>query len=272
MSAALPQVNPSPFDAIAADYDRVFSHAQIGQAQRSVVWKELEKSFRRGDCVLEIGCGTGVDACFLAERGIEVVACDSSPRMIAVTAHKVAVKGLKLVVRPRLLAAEQIGQLRNSGPFDGAFSNFGALNCLRDLAPFVEDLGAFLKPGAPLLLCLMGPFCLWEAVWYLAQGNTQKAFRRVRQEKVIAQIAKGSPVEVYYPSVGSLKRTFAPHFRLQAIKGVGVLVPPSYMESWVGRFPRLFQFSVRADRWLGRIAGIRLLADHILLKFERKHA
>src|SRR5579863_1932910 len=102
MAVAPAQIYTAPFDAIAERYDETFTTSKIGKAQRSSVWKELEKAFRPGDRVLEIGCGTGVDACFLAERGVTVVACDSSPRMIAVTSHRVKESEKNSLVRPHL--------------------------------------------------------------------------------------------------------------------------------------------------------------------------
>ena len=70
-------------------YDETFTASKIGRAQRASVWKELGRAFRSGDRVLEIGCGTGVDACFLGDRGVSVIACDSSPQMVAVTTRRV---------------------------------------------------------------------------------------------------------------------------------------------------------------------------------------
>lgn len=65
MSAIQQQAYSAPFDAVAARYDETFTRSLIGQAQRSAVWRELEKTFHPGDRILEVGCGTGVDACFL---------------------------------------------------------------------------------------------------------------------------------------------------------------------------------------------------------------
>src|SRR5215472_13401162 len=73
---------PAPFDTVADCYDEIFTISKIGQAQRASVWKELEKTFHSGDRILELGCGTGIDACFLAQRGVAVVACDASSQMI----------------------------------------------------------------------------------------------------------------------------------------------------------------------------------------------
>ncbi len=264
------QISAAPFDAIAERYDETFTTSQVGQAQRASVWRELEKAFRRGDRVLEIGCGTGVDACFLADHEVTVVACDSSPRMIGVATRRVTEGGKLDLVHPRLLAAEDIAGLQNSGSFDGAFSNFGVLNCVADLQQFARDLAILLKPGATALLCWMGPCCLWEIAWYLAQGKPGKALRRFCRGGVIARLAEGATVRVRYPSVRSLARTFAPEFRLVSIKGIGVSVPPSYLEPWANRFPRLFELSMQADLLLGRCPGIRVLADHILLEFRRE--
>ena len=270
MAVAQAQMYAAPFDAVAERYDETFTTSKIGRAQRASVWRELEKAFHPGDRVLEIGCGTGVDACFLAERGVTVVACDRSPQMIAVASRRVKASGKDSLVYPQVLAAEDLASLGDGNLFDGAFSNFGALNCVEDLQQLVRDLAMLLKPGGTALLCWMGPCCLWEITWYLAQGNPGKAFRRFRRGGVTARLAEGATVRVHYPSIRSLARTFAPQFRLVSFLGIGVSVPPSYLETWANRFPRWFDLSVHADSFLGRCPGIRGFADHILLEFRRE--
>ena len=270
MGSAQAQLRASAFDAIAERYDETFTTSKVGQAQRIAVWSELEKAFRPGDRVLEIGCGTGVDACFLADQGVKVVACDSSPHMIGVATRRVAEGGKLSLIFPQLLAAENIAALRSSEPFDGAFSNFGALNCVEDLQQLARDLAILLKPCATALLCWMGSCCVWEIAWYLAHGKPDKAFRRFHRGGVTARLAEGAAVHVNYPSVRSLARTFAPDFCLVSVKGIGVSVPPSYLEPWANRFPHLFELSMQTDSLLGRCPGIRVLADHILLEFRRE--
>jgi ubiquinone/menaquinone biosynthesis C-methylase UbiE len=270
MASVQPEVYAAPFDAIADRYDDVFTDSRIGQAQRASVWRELQKMFHAGDRVLEIGCGTGVDACFLAERGVSVVACDNSSRMTEVAAHRIREAGKESFVQVRVLAAEEISNLGSDRLFDGAFSNFGALNCVEDLGTLARNLGRLLRPGATALLCLMGPCCMWEVAWYLAHGKAQKALRRLRLAGVTAKVGDGPPVHVIYPSVQSLVRTFAPEFRLQSLKGIGVAVPPSYIEPWIRRFPSVLRFGQRADVLLSRCPGVRTFADHILLRFERE--
>ena len=272
MSAAQSPLYSAPFDAVAASYDDTFTSSAIGRAQRSAVWRELEKTFGPGDRVLEIGCGTGVDACFLARRGVQVLACDSSSQMIAVASHRIRDEGFSHLVQPLLLSAEAIASLGGGDAFDGAFSNFGALNCIKDLQQFAINLAANLKPGATALLCWIGPFCFWEMVWYLGRGNPRKAFRRLNRDGVSAKLADGAFVQVRYPTVRQIARAFAPGFRLESIRGIGVAVPPSYVEKWAQRHPQLLRLFERSDSVLGRLPGTRLAADHVLVRLQRTHA
>lgn len=268
--SALPSHPPiAAFDAVADRYDRSFTESKIGRAQRAAVWEQLEKAFDPGDRVLEIGCGTGVDACFLASRAITVVACDNSPRMIRITERRVNHSRVQSFVQPRLLAAEELRSLRSAVRFDGAFSNFGALNCVDDLRSLASDLAGLLRPGAIALLCWMGPCCAWEIAWYLAQGRAKKAFRRLRRGGVTARLAEDAVVRVHYPSVRHICRMFLPEFRLKSLYGIGVSLPPSYVENWVASRPWWFGACAKADSVLGRCPGVRVLADHILLRFER---
>lgn len=261
-------ISRAPFDAVAEKYDEGFTFSKIGQAQRSAVWRELGRTFHAGDRILEIGSGTGVDACFLAERGVRVVACDSSPAMIQVAARRVREKGIN-AVDLRVLAAENLAEIRREAPFDGVFSNFGALNCVEDLQAVGEDLGHLLKPGGTALMCFLGPSCAWEVVWYLFKAKPRKAFRRWRSSGSTAELTPGSPLQVRYYGIRTLARIFAPSLRLRSWKGIGLLVPPSYVELFAKRFPALLKLAEWADIPLTRCPVIRSGSDHILLKFER---
>ena len=269
MSATQPKVFPAPFDAVASRYDDTFTSSIIGRAQRAAVWKELTRAFRPGDRVLEIGCGTGVDACHLGERGVEVLACDPSPEMIDVAEGSVRKRGLQAVVRTCVLRGEDIWSLPADQMFDGAFSNFGALNCVEDLAPVAKGLARLLRPGSSAVLCWMGPFCLWEMLSYLLRGNFAKAFRRLRLGGVSAKLGHQAFVQVRYPSVAALAKACTPQFRLRSVQGIGVAVPPSYLEPWARRHSRLIRWSEQFDDCFGRWPGFRSIGDHVLVRLER---
>jgi ubiquinone/menaquinone biosynthesis C-methylase UbiE len=260
----------SPFDAVAETYDEIFTLSRIGRAQREAVTRELDRVFSPGQRILEINCGTGVDALHLASRGIEVIACDSAPQMIAVARRKESRAWLNVPPDFRVLATEEIGTLAEEKPrFDGVFSNFAGLNCVRDLSAVANDLRDLVKPRARLVICLFGRFCIWEVLWYVGHGRPGKVFRRLRSNKSMAQLAPGVTVEVHYPSVRKLIRIFRPHFRLVRWKGVGIAVPPSYLEPLARRFRRTFKTAARLDRYFERFPLIRAGADHVLVTFER---
>jgi len=266
------QLDVSPFDGIAEHYDSIFTESPIGRAQRSSVWEELASVFPSGSHVLEIGCGTGVDACFLAERGVSVTACDRSREMVRMAEMQVrncSSRFQQASVLPRAMAAENIETMDRNHLFDGAFSNFGALNCVPDLRKFAKDLAAVLKQHALVVLCLMGPCCAWEMIWFLMHGQQKRAFRRLTSDAVEARVGEYGVISIRYPTVREMKCIFEPQFRLKGVKGVGLLVPPTYVADWAGRFPNCVNLARSADRFLSRCPGIRVLADHILLTFER---
>ena len=262
-------ISAAPFDHIAETYDAIFTDSLIGRAQRDSVWLELDRCFRPGQRILELNCGTGEDAVHAAERGVGVLACDAAPRMIEVARRRL--HSLRSGIRPefRVLATERISLLEGEGPFDGVFSNFGGLNCVEDLSAVARDLARLLVPGATALLCMLGRSAAWEIAWYMAQGKPRKALRRFQGGGSIARLTEGVTVRVHYPSVRAMSQLFAPQFRLIGLKGVGVTVPPSYVETLARRFPRVLLTLKQLDGWVSGLPVLRSLADHVLFEFKR---
>jgi len=258
----------APFDAVAATYDKRFSFSEVGRAQRASVWIEMDRAFSRSQRILEINCGTGVDAMRLANRGIEVLACDASPAMIQAAQRRLASNRTPAAVEFKCLPTEELSQLEADKPFDGALSNFAGLNCVHDLTGVAVNLARLLRPGANAVLCLFGRFCLWEIASYAFRLDFAKAFRRV-SPVVEAAIAPGATVKVHYWTVRSVRDAFAPHFRLRRCKGVGVIVPPTHLEALAVAFRRTFRMAAAMDPWLGRCPVVRTFADHVVLTFER---
>ena len=264
-----PAAGPAPFDALAERYDETFTASRIGTAQRDQVWLELDRVFVPGQRVLEINCGTGVDAVHLASRGVQVWACDSSWAMLDVAKRRVDSFRLGAEVHLQLLPTEQIGSLQPGPLFDGAFSNFGGLNCVEDIGAAARKLAALLRPGSPAVLCVMGRYVAWEVLWFMLQGRLNKAVRRLGSQPVRVRLG-GQLAACWYRSVRTLCRIFLPYFRLLRWRGIGVSIPPSYLERRASQFPKLMRALERADPYLGRTPLFRGLADHLLLTFERR--
>ncbi len=255
------------FDSLAEHYDDIFTSSLIGRAQRNAVWSVAAETFRNGDSILELNCGTGEDAFFLARIGASVFACDASERMIAVAKHRRGAEAPTSPVRFEVLPTERILEAWPLGSFDGAFSNFSGLNCVADIGEVVRQLSAMVKPGAPVLLCMSTRVCLWETLWFLSRGELRKAFRRWRGH-ASARLG-GFDVEVHYPTVGSLRKLFSPFFVLRGWTGVGIAVPPSYLEHLARRHPGILRWLSTIDERISGWPGFRGIGDHVLLRFER---
>ncbi|MEO8372081.1 MAG: methyltransferase domain-containing protein, partial [Candidatus Solibacter sp.] len=237
------------FDRMAADYDAQWTATPVGRAQRDQVWRVLDAMFPSGSRVLDVGCGTGEDALHLMARGVDVLAVDASQAMVAIAQSQ----GVATEVR----RAEDLVEL--AGTFDGAISNFGALNCVADLPSVARELGRVVRPGGRVAICLIGRCCLWESLYFGLRMQFRKAFRRRR-----ASSYRG--MTVYYPTVAEVRAAFAEGFELGEWRGVGLLVPPSYVKLPSGVVRAL----AACDRVLAGLPLLRAMADHRLFVLVRK--
>ena len=256
------------FDSIAPSYDDLFTRSMIGRAQRGAVWEILFDIFEEGAHILELNCGTGEDALFLARHDMSVVACDGSEGMIRTARKRLQEEDPDAPIQFELLPTEHLAQLHSGTLFDGALSNFSGLNCVSDLNQVAWNLASMVTPHAPVLICLSTRFCLVETLWFLFHGNFRKAFRRtpgVAHAKV-----SGYMVKVHYPTLREVRRSFSPWFRLRSCTGIGVAVPPSYLEPMIRKYPRLLGLLSWIDKRISRLPLLRIMGDHMLLHFERE--
>ncbi len=260
-----------PFDAVAADYDARFTDRPLGRRLRTVVWECLERSFRPGDRVIDLGCGTGEDAIWLARRGVAVTAVDTSSAMLEVARRKAEAAGVADRIEFVQMDLDGIGASSHpSGVpvWDGALADFGVLNCIADRRGLAAVLARWVRPGGHAVLVPMGPLCLWEIGWHLLHGRVRTAFRRLRSG-AWAPLGDGSTVRVWYPSPRRLRSEFAPYFRPVHTVGLGVLLPPTDLSRWVERRPRRLERLERWERRLRRLPLTAWLGDHYLMVFVR---
>jgi ubiquinone/menaquinone biosynthesis C-methylase UbiE len=266
-STALPHPAGLAFDSLAEPYDGMFTNSLVGRAQRDAVWNMASRTFQRGDRILELNCGTGEDALFLARLGISVFACDASEKMIAVANRRRSLEAPTSSVRFSVLPTEEIAVARLFGPFDGVFSNFSGLNCVSDIAAVAHHLATLVRPGGAALLCLSSRLCVWESCWFLIHGEAARAVRRWNGHTTAT--LGGMPVRIQYPTVRQLQNLFTPYFHLRSRTGIGVTVPPSYLESFVQRHPKFLSNLLAIDQVISGWPMFCSIGDHILLSFER---
>jgi ubiquinone/menaquinone biosynthesis C-methylase UbiE len=258
------------FDRLAASYDSTFTESLIGRAQRNVVWNALKRTFRAGDRVLELNCGTGEDAILLAGRGVSVVACDASDGMIEVARRRKAKQAPNGDVEFQLLRNEELGRLSDEAGFDGALSNFSGLNCVVYPRGVAEELGRLVRVGGTAVICVSTRVCLWEVAWHAAHANFGKALRRI-SGKTVARL-DGVAVPVWYPTIREWRRAFRPWFRIRSVRAVGLFVPPSYVEKFARSHAGLLGAAEKLDLVFAAWPVLRGIGDHVLLELQRTRA
>ena len=253
------------FESIAERFDERFGAWESVSAQRRAVRSVLARAFPRGARILELGGGTGEDALWLARQGYEVTLTDPSPSMVRIAAGKLRPLGLPA---PRVAAAERLGELaREPGRlYDGAFSNFAALNCVLDLATVGRGLAPLVRPGGRAMLVIFGVYSPGEWIVQLLKRDWRAAMRRFSRHAVHARLG-GREFFVRYHRRADVERAFAPWFRLESRRGIGVFVPPSAAEPWITRQPRLLAALERIDRIVGR--PLATFGDHVLYTLVR---
>lgn len=241
---------PSPalhaFDEEAPGYAARWGADPLVRMLRARVLAACAEHFEVGTTVLDVGCGPGLDAEVLLGLGYGVVGVDASPAMVArARARGVDARVLDMACLDRL-----------EGVYDGALSDFGAVNCLPSLRPLGEGLAARLRPGAPVILVPMGPRCLAEDLALLARG------RRPRRRDGPVRVGRAE-VPVRYLSARRVVDELGPAFALESARALGALVPPPDLGGRPGRRARLEPV----------VAGwplLRELGDHTLLVLRRR--
>ncbi len=252
----------SPFDALAADYDRQESENTIRRRMRERSLAVLEATFPSGSSLLDIGCGTGTEALWLANRGRHVTAIDPSAQMLDIL--NVRARAVKLDIPTHLLRAGDLGNL--TGEFDGAYSSFGALNAEPDISAALAALARRLRPGGKIVLGVMNRWCVTEIALMLGAGRPRQAFRRYRP--TLAVHVGDTPVDVHYPSWPELKLAVNAHFKVVRVEALLLLLLPYAWPRLAGH-NRVFAALDRIDRALAPHRPWAWLGDHLLVTAER---
>jgi 2-polyprenyl-3-methyl-5-hydroxy-6-metoxy-1,4-benzoquinol methylase len=147
----------------------------IGRAQREFV--RLEESGQISGDVLDVGCGTGENALFLAARGHDVWGVDSSPAAIATARRKAEERSLTATFLVKdTLSLDEIGRTFDSVIDSGLFHTLSDPDRLR----FVRNLSDVLKPGGTYFMLA---FSELEPAGY--------GPRRITKKEILATFSEG---------------------------------------------------------------------------------
>jgi ubiquinone/menaquinone biosynthesis C-methylase UbiE len=259
----MPADSATAFDSLAADYDRAFSHTQLGAYYRERVQAIYFRYWPGDKNLLELNAGTGEDAIALARRNNRVLATDISRAML----NELSAKAGGTACGDRLQIAQlSLLEVDNLAPrtFDGVLSNFGGLNCISDYQLFARRLGEVVATGGEAILCVMGPLVPWEIAWFAFRGEFAKSVRRLRRG------TRWRGIELCYPPPATLIAAMrAASFRLLERGALGVFMPPPYAGNRIRCCPRTLATLARLEE---AVSGLQLagrFADHYVLVFRK---
>jgi len=267
ISAADLEQTQAAFDSVAADYDGPRGNNALIQRMRDTMWRELERHFERSARLIDLGCGTGIDAAHLAHSGRTVVATDWSPAMVERTRQRAADAGLADRIDARCVGAHELQRL--DGVFDGAYSNFGPLNCAPDLPAVAAECARLLRRDGRLVFSVIGRLCPWELGHYALRGRFRRAAVRAARGATAVGM-NGHTIWTWYYLPREFYRAFAAHFDLDSYRALSLCLPPPYLVDHYRRHPRWGERLGRLDDRIGGWPLLRDMGDHFLIVMRKR--
>jgi SAM-dependent methyltransferase len=257
------------FDGVAAGYDRLNAGNATLCSMRARARHAVHAYVPRGSHVLDLGCGPGPDAVYLAKQGYRVTAIDWSPGMVEAARCRVHAAGVGDRVDVLHAGIHELDRIAPAVPFDAVYSNFGPLNCVDDLPAAARMIASRLRPGGVLVASVIGRVCPWELALYLGRGQWQRAAIRFRQRMVPVPL-EGRTVWTRYYTPGAFERVFgAAGFTRVSVRALGLFVPPPYLDGFANRHPGVVASLQRADDRFGGWPLLRSCGDHFLIALRR---
>lgn len=250
-------------------FDRIYSGDTIIQYKRERVRTHLQQFLKPASHILELNAGTGEDAIFLAEQGHTIHATDLSEGMQERLQQKVHNSGLSAKVTNEICSFTSLETLKAKKLYDHVFSNFAGLNCTNQLDKVLHSLSPLLKDNGIVTLVILPKFCLWEFL-LLFKGKIKTAFRRFAGKKGASSHIEGEYFRCWYYNPTFIKKQLDKEYDVVLLEGLCTIVPPSYMEGFAEKHPRLYSFLCRIEnRW--RYAWPwRSIGDYYIISLRKK--
>jgi ubiquinone/menaquinone biosynthesis C-methylase UbiE len=255
------------FDSVAADYDGPRGNNELIQRMRVTLWDTVSREVPAGRRLLDLGCGTGIDAFEFARRGYEVVASDWSPQMVERTRARAAAGGLAQRIQAKHVGIQQLDQIDDR--FDAIYSNFGPLNCAPDLQAVAAQCERLLRPGGTLIFSVIGRICPWELAYYTYKRRFRRAAIRATRGATAVGMNQHT-IWTYYYLPREFYRAFSGSFSLESYRALSLFVPPPYLVDYYRRHRAGCDRLGKLDDRFGALPLLRDMGDHFLIVMRRR--
>ncbi|MGB8193642.1 MAG: class I SAM-dependent methyltransferase [Chitinophagaceae bacterium] len=263
------QLAAEAFSRQSVVFDKIYSNDTIIQYKRQRVRSHVERYLPAASSILELNSGTGEDAIYFAGKGHYVHATDIAAGMQEKLKEKVQHAALSDKVSTEICSFTDLQKLQYKGPYNLVFSNFAGLNCTDKLNEVLKELPALVKPGGLVTLVILPKFCLWETTLML-RGKFKTATRRFFSSKGANSHVEGTYFKCWYYNPSYVIRRMQNSFELISLEGLCTLVPPSYMEGFAEKHPKLYEFLVRKENRLKDRWPWKFLGDYYIVTMRKK--
>lgn len=260
----------SAFSSQSVVFDELTNSNVMEVEYRHIIRTHVQQFILPGEYMLELNCGTGLDAVFFAGKGLKVHATDNAPGMLEQLKQKVVSQALEDRISYERCSFNQLSLKENPvAQFDHVFSDYGGLNCAEDIAAVVQQLDPYLKPGGMAHFVLIAPVCLWEWVTVF-KGKYRFAFRRLAKKGLKSHL-EGHYFTTYYYSPASIRKAFGKKYHLMQLRSLGCFMPPTFNDYFPARHPRLFKLLKQTELSLNTTWPFNRTGDLFIISMKKKH-
>ncbi|AXI83962.1 methyltransferase [Xylella taiwanensis] len=264
---ALPFQVQRTFDSVAAKEDGSCGHNVLIQRMRASLREAVAVELSVGARLIDLGCGTGLDAQAFAQHGYRVLATDGSAAMVARTRQRAQEAGLDARLRAVAVGIEHIDQLR--GEFDGIYSNFGSLNHSANLPAVAVECARLLRSDGCLVFAVIGRICPWEMSDATLRGRLMRAGMRLACGATAMHVnANTLWIRRYLPR--EFYQAFAAYFSLEYYRPLSVFLPPPYLVDVYQHYPVLGKSLGWLDDRIGTWPLLRDMGDYFLIVMRKR--
>lgn len=257
------------FTQQAEKFDELYCCNTIIKYKRKRVRDHLSKFIFSGMHILELNSGTGEDAIWFAQQNCQVYATDISTGMQNVMKQKIKAEGLDKLISSEICSFTALKNLHEKGPYDLIFSNFAGLNCTRQLDKVLASFTTLLKPKGTVTLVILPKFCLWEFL-LIFKGKLKTATRRLCGKNGATARVEQTNFKCWYYNPSYVIKHLKKDFDLLSIEGLCTIVPPSYIDNFAEKFPKVFSMLCKKEnawkiKWPWKYIG-----DYYIISLQKK--
>lgn len=250
-------------------FDEIYAADKIVAYKRERVRAHVLQYAKPNGNILELNAGTGEDAIYFAERGFQIHATDISVGMQLMLQQKVESRNLSDHITNEICSYTELASLKARGPYDHIFSNFAGLNCTDELDKVLASLAPLLNNNGVVTLVVLPEFCAWESA-LLFKGKWKTAFRRFAGKKGARSHIEGEYFTCWYYNPSYIIKHLANEFTVLSVEGLCTLVPPSYIEGFADKYPRIFKTLCGWENRWKSTWPFRSIGDYYIISLRKK--